>query len=69
MRQSVGSMAQLTIKKEAFGGEQMRNALFDQRRKSEMDRGLCGQRDHCGKKARSRRRDPNYARAGSYEEC
>jgi len=39
---SVRSIAQLTIYKEAFGGEKTGNALVKQSRKSEMDPGLCG---------------------------
>jgi len=31
-----------------------------------MDQGLCGERDRCGKKASSRRRDGDYARAEQY---
>jgi len=39
---SVGSIAQLTIQKEACGGETSGKALFKQRREREIDRGLCG---------------------------
>jgi len=50
---------QLAIWKDACGGEITRNTLFKQRREGEMDRGLCGNRDRCGKKASWRCRDSN----------
>jgi len=67
--QIVGSIAQLTIWKEAFGGEMLRNANFKQRRDGDMDQGLCGKRDLCGRTASSKRRDSNYATTGRYEKC
>ena len=65
----VGSIAQLTIHKEAVMGEKTRNALFKQRREGEMDPRLCGYRDRCGTKVSSIRRDSDHARAGRYEKC
>jgi len=66
---SGGSIAQLTIIIEAFGEGLMGNALFKKWRQREMDRGLCGERDHCYKKASSRRRDSDYTRAERYDYC
>jgi len=64
---SLGSIAQLAIQQEAFWGETTGNALFKQWQESDMDWGLCGWRDHCGKKASSRRRNSDYARADQYD--
>jgi hypothetical protein len=47
----------------------MGNTLFKQRREKEMDRGLCGERDDSGKKARLRRTDSDDSRAGAYGKC
>jgi len=66
---SVGSIARLMIQEEASSGEMSRNALFKQWREREMDRGLSGERNRCGKKASSRRRGSNHARAWWYEYC
>jgi len=66
---SVGSIAQLAIWKEAFGGETTGNALFKQWRDREMDWGLCGERDRCGKNPSSRRRDSGDARAKRFDSC
>jgi len=63
---SIGSIEQLTIQRETRGAETAGNTLFKQRREREMVRGLCGVRDSSGKTASSRRRDSDYARAGTY---
>jgi len=65
----VESIAQLTIQKEACGGGTTANALVQQRREREMDRGLSGARDRSGKKASSRRRDSDDTRARPYGIC
>jgi len=67
---SVGSIAQLTIQKEAFSREKTRNALCSKQwREREMDRGFCEGRNHCGKETSSSCRDSDYARAQRYEYC
>jgi len=63
---SVGSIAQPTIQIEACSGETTGNALLEQWREREMDRGLCGVTDRSGKTASSRCRDRDNARAGTY---
>jgi hypothetical protein len=57
------------IQKEACCGKTTGNALLKQQREREMDRGLCGARDRSGKKASSRHKDSNDARAGTYGKC
>jgi len=66
---SFWSIAQLTIQKEACGGETTGNALLKQQRERELDQGLCGVRDRSGRKASSRRRDSDDATAGTYWKC
>jgi hypothetical protein len=66
---SVGSIVQLTIQKEACHGALTGIALFTQQREIELDQGLCGARDRRSKKASSRHRDSDDARAGTYGKC
>jgi len=66
-RQKHQRVAWLAIQTEDCGGERTRNALLKQRRQGEMDRGLCGKRDHCGKKASWICIDRNWPGAGWYE--
>ena len=53
------SVAQLVIQNQACGGETTRHTLSKQRRQGEIDWGLCGKRDRCGRKASWSRRDSN----------
>ena len=62
-------ITQLAIQKEACGRQQMRNALVKHRRESSMDWGLCGERNHCCRKASWRRRDSNWAVAWGNDKC
>ena len=66
---SIGSIAQFTIQKEAFGGEMTGNTFFKQRWEREMNWGFCGKRDCSGKKASSRCTNSDYAKAGTYKKC
>ena len=51
MGPSPWSVVQLAFQKEDRGGEPKRNSLPTQQREGDMNRGLCGKRDRCGKKA------------------
>ena len=66
---SVGLIAQHMIHKGVCSREKTWNALFKQRIETEMKQGFCGERNPSGKKASSRRRDHDYARAERYDYC
>jgi len=53
------SVAQRAIQKVCCSGERRRNSLLKQQREGEMDRGLCGKSDRCGKNASWRHRVSN----------
>jgi len=63
------SILQLAIQIEGCGGTKTQNTLLKQWGESEMDLGLCGLRDGCGKKASWRCRDSDSAREGWYQIC
>jgi len=56
---STWSGAQLAIQNDACGGDMIGNKLCREQREGEMDRGLCGKRDHWNKKVSWSRRDCN----------